>query len=600
MRMIEFLHKDSIGPVVSRDMVIPLGPEGFRLESGKILPELSLRYETYGTLNAKGNNVVWVCSPLTADAHVAGFYTPEDKKAGWWDALIGPGKPVDTDRFFVVCSNILGGCQGSTGPSSKDPRTGKSYGSAFPNITIGDMVSAQKLLADALNIKRLYCVIGGSMGGFQAMKWAIYYPDYVDRCIVIASSPRFSSQALGFEIVGRDIIIQDPNFNGGDYYEGAIPAVGLANARKLAHITYLSAVGMEQKFKRAAVEEAHTKATAAFSTPFDMGLPLESYLRYQGTKFVSRFDANSYLHIAYATDTFDLETEYGSLETAFQNVQAEFLNVNLSTDWLFPPHESRKITNALLNTGKVVTSLELDTAFGHDGFLLEVGNLGKAVARFLNNKVQAEPHNSQVVPIFQNNKDLQLLESLIPEKSRILDLGCGGGLLIDTLWKSKKVTGVGVEKNFNSILDCIERDVPVIQKNYLEESELTSFADNSFDYAVFNRTFQEVKNQVQLLREILRIAKRAVITFPNFGHWTVCTALCFQGRMPKSKDLPYEWYNTPNIHLFTYSDFIHLCKEENLHIEKLVAVNDKLSSKVLTALGIKNLGAERVVAIVSR
>jgi len=241
-----------------------------------------------------------------------------------------------------------------------------------------------------------------------------------------------------------------------------------------------------------------------------------------------------------------------------------------------------------------------DTAFGHDGFLLEVGNLGKAVTRFLGGKVEAEPRNTQVVPIFHNNKDLQLLESLIPEKSRILDLGCGEGLLIDTLWKSKKVTGVGVEKNFNSILDCIERNVPVIQKNYLEESELSSFADNSFDYAVFNRTFQEVTNQVQLLREILRIARRAVITFPNFGHWTVCTALCFHGRMPKSKDLPYEWYNTPNIHLFTYSDFIRLCEAEHLRIEKLVVVNDKLSSKILTALGHRNLGAERVVAIVSR
>ena len=238
MHMSEFLHKYSVGPVVPQTFTKDYGDEGFKLESGKTLPALEIRYETYGTLNADKSNVVWVCSPLTADAHVAGYYTENDKKPGWWDALIGPGKPVDTDKFFVVCSNILGGCKGSTGPASINPRTGKPYGSTFPMITIGDMVNAQRELAMGLGIDQLCCVIGGSMGGFQAMKWAIYYPDLVRRCIVIASSPRFSSQALGFEIVARDVITQDPNFNGGDYYESAHPDVGLSNARKLAHITY--------------------------------------------------------------------------------------------------------------------------------------------------------------------------------------------------------------------------------------------------------------------------------------------------------------------------------------------------------------------------
>lgn len=266
MHMSESLHNGSLCPVVPQTFNKDYGDQGFLLENGKTLPALEIRYETYGKLNAEKNNTVWVTSPLTADAHVAGYYSPEDKKPGWWDALIGPGKPVDTDRFFVVCSNILGGCKGSTGPASINPRTGKPYGSTFPTITIGDMVHAQKELADYLGVKELYCVIGGSMGGFQAMKWAIYYPELVKRCVLIATSPRFSSQALGFEIVARDVITQDPNYNNGDYYESAHPDVGLSNARKLAHITYLSAVGMEKKFKRAQDHE-HKNHAITYSTP---------------------------------------------------------------------------------------------------------------------------------------------------------------------------------------------------------------------------------------------------------------------------------------------------------------------------------------------
>ncbi|HHX14863.1 MAG TPA: homoserine O-acetyltransferase [Fibrobacter sp.] len=592
MHMSEFLHKGSLGPITPQDMKIELGPEGFILESGDRLKELSIRYETYGELNKQGNNVVWICSPLTADAHVAGFYKPDDKKVGWWDALIGKGKPIDTDHFFVVCSNILGGCKGTTGPADINPETRKPYGSSFPNITIGDMVEAQKKLADGLGVQKLYCVIGGSMGGFQAMKWSIYYPDFVDRCIIIASSPRFSSQALGFEIVARDAIKQDPNFNGGDYYDKEIPAVGLSNARKIGHLTYLSAISMEHKFTRKACKDANPKE-------FLMGFPLESYLAYQASRFVERFDANSYLHITYATDSFDLETEYGTLENAFANVKAEFLNVNLSTDWLFPPHESIKITNALVNSHKAVTSLELDTLFGHDGFLLEVGDLGKAISSFISpDRCPEESAGTQAIPVFHAKKDFDLLEKTIPENSRILDLGCGDGDLIDQLRARKKVKGLGVEKDFNSILSCLRKTVPVIQKD-LDDGGLRDFKDNSFDFAVLNRTLQEVKSPLDLLHEILRVADKAVITFPNFGHWSVRAALWRYGRMPKSRELPYEWYNTPNIHLFTLQDFIRMCESQNLIIEKLFIDNDKPFSKFLTSIGRTNLGAERVVALVS-
>ncbi len=590
MRMSESLHKDSIGPVSVHDQKLPLGPEGFILESGKSLPEVSIRYETYGTLNPDKSNVIWICSPLTADAHVAGFYNPDDKHVGWWDALIGKGKAVDTDKFFVVCSNILGGCKGSTGPASIDPRTGKPYGSTFPTITIGDMVKAQKLLADTLGIQSFYCIIGGSMGGFQAMKWAIYYPEIIDRVVLIATSPGFSAQALGFEIVGRDVITQDPNYNNGDYYDKQIPATGLSNARKLAHITYLSAKGMESRFTRSDIRIEHPEK-------FYSGSSLETYLEHQGSKFVDRFDANSYLHIAHATDTFDLATEYGSLENAFKNVKATFLNVNLSSDWLFPPNESRKITEALLNAGKVVTSLELDTNFGHDGFLIECGALGMAISRFLGGHIGEIQATG--TPAFHSEKDISIIDALIPAKASILDLGAGDGLLIDTLWKKKKVTGVGVEKNFANILRCIERDVPVIEKK-LNLKALESFADNSFDYAVFNRTLPEVRNQRLILREIMRIAKHAIITFPNFGSWEMRWALCYHGRMPKSPEFPYEWYETPNIHCFTYQDFVRLAEAEKLEIEKIVTVNEHSLSKWLTGMGLVNLGAERVVAMVKK
>lgn len=590
MHMSEYLHKDSLGPVEFHDKKLALGAEGFVLESGSSLPEVSLRYETYGTLDAEKSNAVWICSPLTADAHVAGFYSKEDKHVGWWDALIGKGKAVDTDRFFVVCSNVLGGCKGSTGPASTDPRTGKPYGSTFPTITIGDMVRAQKMLADSLGIKRFYCVIGGSMGGFQAMKWAIYYPEIIERVILIATSPGFSAQALGFEIVGRDVITKDPNYSNGDYYGKEIPATGLSNARKLAHITYLSAKGMEKRFTRA---DIRIEKPAKFYS----GSSLETYLDHQGKKFVERFDANSYLHIAHATDTFDLASEYGSIEKAFQNVKAQFLNVNLSTDWLFPPNESRRITEALLNTGKVVTSLELDTNFGHDGFLVECGTLGMAVSRFLGGRIGDAPATG--TPAFHSEKDISIIDSLIPAGAKILDLGAGDGLLIDSLWQKKKVTGVGVEKDFTNILGCIERDVPVIEKK-LNLHALESFADESFDYAVFNRTLPEVRNQKLMLREIMRIAKHAIITFPNFGSWEMRFALCYHGRMPKSPEFPYEWYETPNIHCFTYRDFVRLAEAENLVIEKIVTVNEHRLSRILTRLGLVNLGAERVVAMVKR
>lgn len=577
--------------VEARDLQVVLPPEGWVLESGETLPELVIRYETYGVLNAEASNAVLICAPLTADAHAAGRYLASDPKPGWWDPLIGPGKAIDTNRFFVICSNLLGGCRGTTGPSSINPRTGKPYGSDFPNITIGDMVSVQKALVNHLGIDKLHGVVGGSMGGFQAMKWAIEFPDCVKHCIIIAATTRLSSQALGFEIVGRDAILSDPQFFGGDYYQSKGPQVGLASARKLAHITYLSAISMEQKFERVANVNYNPRK-------FHTGLPVQSYLEYQGQKFVERFDANSYLHITWAMDQFDLEGEYGSLHQAFARVQCDTLNVNLSSDWLFPPHESRQISMCLLNANKVVTSVELESPYGHDAFLLEVKNLSEVIRRFLGESNPLQEAAKPVHLLYKDREDFALLEKLIVPGSRILDLGCGDGRLIDALWRTSGSTGVGIDRDFQGVLGCLQRSVPVLQLDL--DSGLEGVADNSFDYVVLNRTLQEVRNPRHLLQEMMRVGRKTILSFPNFGHWHTRLQLMWKGRMPKSAELPHEWYDTPNIHLFTLRDFLDLCHSEKLEVEQMHCIYADACGRLLGSLGARNLGASQVVALVGR
>jgi len=585
-------NSNSVGLVEPKDFLFR-SKQGFVLESGEILPELNVRYETYGDFKGGLAPVVWICCPLTTDAHAAGLHVEGDPKSlGWWDALIGPGKPVNTDKFFVVCSNILGGCKGTTGPSSIDPRTGKPYASKFPRITIGDMVNAQKKLAEHLEIKKLFAVIGGSMGGFQAITWALEYPDFVERCAIIASGTRLSAQALGFEIVGRKIILDDEKFNGGEYTEQSKPSNGLANARKMAHITYLSAESMQSRFDSA---ENMPKDPEKFYT----GFTLENYLNHQGEKFVNRFDANSYLHLTWAMDNFNLEEKYGSLENAVSLAKAEFLCVHLSSDWLFTPEESYKLTFALLNKKKIVSSVELNTNLGHDGFLLEVKDLGALLSRFLDIRSPETLDKDYTRQAFSSKKDIKRISAFIPEKASILDIGCGDGSLLHALWKQKKATGVGLDRSFNGVLHCMDFNVPVIQED-LDKKGLSKIADDSFDFVIFNRTLQETQNPRDVLLEILRIGKQAIVTFPNFANWMVRKSLAFNGNMPMNRFLPYEWYNTPNIHLFSLKDFIALCEKEGILIKTLKFVNSSILSKILTLLGFKNLGAEQIVAIICR
>jgi len=370
------LNPDDVGIAQPRDFV---HGHTFAFKSGQTLPCFTLRYETYGTLNITRDNAVLICHALSGDHHCAGWHSPGDRKPGWWNNLIGPGKAVDTRRFFVICANVLGGCQGSTGPSSLDPSTGKPYGIAFPFVTISDIVRSQKILLDHLGISELHAVIGGSMGGMTAIQFSIEYPALVRRVLAMASTARESAQAIAFNEVGRQAIMQDPAWNRGDYPRDGGPRVGLAIARMMAHITYVSDASMDRKFGRLKTPGRGAAAPDAFDVPFEV----ESYLRYQGQSFINRFDANSYLTITRALDHFDLAQAYGSLEHAFAPVQAETLVVGFASDWLFPPDQNREIALALLRTGKRASYAELATDLGHDSFLLESEELYTLVRAFL-------------------------------------------------------------------------------------------------------------------------------------------------------------------------------------------------------------------------
>ena len=350
----------------------------FTFESGQVLPGFTLRYETYGRLNAARDNTVLISHALSGDHHCAGIHDLTDPKPGWWNNFIGPGKAVDTTRFFVLCANVLGGCQGSSGPSSDDPATGRPFGLSFPFVTIRDMVRAQKLLCDHLGLNALHAVIGGSMGGMQVLQWGLEYPAFVRRLIPLATTARESAQAIAFNEVGRQAIMQDPEWHHGDYPRGGGPRVGLAIARMMAHITYLSDESMDLKFGRRRKGPADSPAYT-----FDVQFEVESYLRHQGESFINRFDANSYLYISRALDHFDLTAAGGSLEHAFAPVEAETLSVAFTSDWLFPPEQNREIVLALLRSGKRATYAELSTNLGHDSFLLESEELYALVRSFL-------------------------------------------------------------------------------------------------------------------------------------------------------------------------------------------------------------------------
>ena len=349
-----------------------------RLECGQSLGEYQIAYETWGTLNADKSNAVLVCHALTGDQYVIGT-NPVTKKPGWWETLLGPGKPIDTDRYFVICANILGGCMGTTGPASLNPKTGRPYGLDFPVITISDMVNAQVHLIDHLGIDQLFAVIGGSMGGMQVLDWAVNHKERCFAVMPIATAARHSSQNIAFHEVGRQAVMADPEWCRGNYLiEGRVPTKGLAVARMAAHITYLSEEALHQKFGR----NLQNRSERTFS--FDADFQVESYLRHQGSTFVDRFDANAYLYITRAMDYFDIAAAHGDvLANAFRGTKARFLVVSFTSDWLYPTRESRDIVQALNAVAANVSFVEIESNKGHDAFLLDEPEFFATVAGFV-------------------------------------------------------------------------------------------------------------------------------------------------------------------------------------------------------------------------
>ena len=354
--------------------------EPLSLKSGATLPGFELAYETYGTLNAARSNAVLVCHALNAAHHVAGIYAEEPENVGWWDNMVGPGKPLDTNRFFVIGVNNIGGCHGSTGPMSTNPATGKPWGGGFPVVTVEDWVLAQSKLADYLGIQTFAAVMGGSLGAMQAMQWTLSYPNRIRHSLVIASTPKLSAQNIAFNEVARQAITTDPDFHGGHYYEhGVVPRTGLRLARMLGHITYLSDDAMMEKFGR-------TLRSGALGFNFDIDFEIESYLRYQGDKFSTYFDANTYLRITKALDYFDPAAQFGDdLSAAMVRAKAAFLVISFTSDWRFAPARSREIVRALLDNRRVVSYLEIDAPHGHDAFLMDDPRYMSAVRAYYEN-----------------------------------------------------------------------------------------------------------------------------------------------------------------------------------------------------------------------
>lgn len=372
---------DSVGFVETKTFECCQPPDDLILKSGEKLGPVTVAYETYGTLNADKSNAIMIFHALTGDAHAAGW-KKGDKKPGWWDAMIGPGKAFDTDKYFIISPNVLGSCKGSTGPASIDPKTGKPYGLSFPVVTIEDMVVVQKLLLDHLGIKKLLSAAGGSMGGLQALKWSVLYPSAVASVITIATNHRHTAQQIALHEVCRQAIMSDPDWQGGDYYGKSIPARGMALSRMIGHITYMSEKSMDERFGRKLIDKE--KLGYDFSHDFEV----EGYLKYRGDSFVQRFDANSYLYLTKALDYFDL-AENGSLAAAFAHTRASFLIVSFTSDWLYPSYQSKELVRALKAVDIDVSDIEINTDYGHDAFLVETEGQSELIKHFLS-RVQKE------------------------------------------------------------------------------------------------------------------------------------------------------------------------------------------------------------------
>ncbi len=569
------------------------------LQLGGHLPGVTVAYETYGRLNEVKDNAVLVCHAISGDSHVA-QHDPHDDP-GWWDLVVGPGKVIDTDRLFVICPNLLGGCRGTTGPGSPNPETGKPYGRDFPTITVGDMVEVQRRLLDHLGIGQLRAVVGGSLGGHQALTWATRHPERVRGVVALATSPRLTSQALAFDVVGRNAILRDPHFHGGQYYDKPHgPDVGLALARMIGHITYLSPEAMTEKFE---ADRLHPRDVAVqFEKKFSVG----SYLGYQGAKFVERFDANSYVTLSLAMDLFDLGQTPSELAAALRPARCRWLVVSFSSDWLFPPDQSRALVNALAANNAPVTYCNVRSACGHDAFLLpdELEVYGGMTRAFLDQlgpasrepaAVQEAAHGPTSI-FHQHRLDYDRIVELVPAGATVLDLGCGPGGLLARLSEGDHRRLVGVELDEQNILACVGRGLDVIQMDV--NRELEAFGTGQFDCVILSQTLQAVYDVERVLTEMLRIGRTCIVSIPNFAYHRLTRMLAEEGRAPKSGGvLRYEWYNTPNIRFFTIADFEDFCRAKAIRVHRRIALDTEAGTEVFEA---PNRNADLAIFVISR
>ena len=575
------------------------------LELGGVLPGVTVCFETYGELNADASNAVLICHALSGDSHVARHDADDDP--GWWDIAVGPGKAIDTAKYFVICPNLLGGCRGTTGPNSLNPSSGKPYGNDFPDITIGDMVAVQRALLAHLGIGKLLAVVGGSMGGHQVLCWATRYPDMVRGAAAIATSPRMTSQALAFDIVGRNAIQHDPSFHDGQYYDKApSPNVGLAIARMIGHVTYLSREAMQEKF------EADRYQPHDVATSFEKSFSVGSYLGYQGDRFVERFDANSYVTLTKAMDAFDLGAAPDARRAALRNARCRWLVLSFSSDWLFPPEQSEALVNALIAEDKQVTYCNVRSSCGHDAFLLadDLDRYGELIRAFLHGltgpcccspgtcvqAVDTEESGGTVSIFHPDRLDYERILSLIPEGASVLDLGCGQGGLLCRLKLRGHTKLVGVELDELAILTCARNGQDVIHADLNER--LPQFTDGQFDVVVLSQTLQAVLDVEGVLTEMLRVGRRGIVSFPNFAYHKLRSMLAERGRAPEAPGLlRYKWYNTPNLRFLSIADFEDLCSEKCITIHQRLTLNTETGTDVIED---PNRNADLAILVVSR
>ncbi len=530
-------------------------PDEFTLTSGGSIEGLSLRYETYGELNLAKDNAIYVCHALTGDHHVAGVYDKKDGKPGWWNHVVGPGKAIDTNQFFVLSSNCLGGCRGSTGPASERPGgDGEPYGASFPDLTIRDMIRAQRLLIDFLEIDQLHAVVGGSMGGMQALQWIVEYPGFARNAIIIAATAQHSVQTIAFNEVGRRSIRGDQAWENGEYASGKGPDQGLSVARMMAHITYLSGIGMEERFGG----ERRLDPSGEFE------FSVQGYLDHQGSKFIRRFDANSYLKLTEALDRFDLTAKPG-LDKALAKVDTRTMVIAFTSDWLYTPKQNKLIVDALCRAGKNASYLEIDDSHGHDSFLIDSDPFLRALRGFLQTDESKDCEVCEADGFrklknryeVKKEADFRAIDEWIKPNERVLDLGCGRGLLLEHLRESKGVQGFGIDWDLNNAISCVSRRVPIYQEEILTALKKTS--DNSFDWVLFSRMVESLPEPGLVIEHALRVARNVAVSFVNHGYWRNRVAFLLQGKRIRNEVYPHNWESSHLSNHFSIREFEDFC-----------------------------------------